>query len=102
MHRLVQAQEEKSQEEKKKEEKTPVITEEILAVGEAPKDRPLLSLKRLSFDEKDVKVCYRYGESSKEVERMEYLKFIARVVSHIPTRVMDSTGGVRLLSWRGG
>jgi outer membrane cobalamin receptor len=41
---LVQAQEEKSQEEKKKEEKTPVITEEILVVGEAPKDRPVSSI----------------------------------------------------------
>jgi outer membrane receptor protein involved in Fe transport len=41
---LVQAQEEKSQEEKKKEEKTPVITEEILVVGKAPKDRPVSSI----------------------------------------------------------
>lgn len=41
---LVHAQEEKSQQEKKKEEKTPVITEEILVVGEAPKDRPVSSV----------------------------------------------------------
>ncbi len=41
---FVHAQEEKSQEEKKKEEKTPVITEEILVVGEAPKDRPISSV----------------------------------------------------------
>jgi outer membrane cobalamin receptor len=41
---LVEAQEEKSQEEKKKEEKIPVITEEILVVGEAPKDRPISSV----------------------------------------------------------
>jgi outer membrane cobalamin receptor len=41
---FVHAQEEKSQQEKKKEEKTPVITEEILVVGEAPKDRPVSSV----------------------------------------------------------
>jgi outer membrane cobalamin receptor len=41
---FLRAQEEKSQEEKKKEEKTPVITEEILVVGEAPKDRPVSSV----------------------------------------------------------
>jgi len=39
------AQEEKSRKEKKKEEKTPIIiTEEILVVGEAPKDRPVSSV----------------------------------------------------------
>jgi outer membrane cobalamin receptor len=32
------------QEEKKKEEKTPVITEEILVIGETPKDRPVSSV----------------------------------------------------------
>ena len=41
---FVHAQEEKPQEEKKKEEKTSVITEEILVVGEAPKDRPVSSV----------------------------------------------------------
>jgi outer membrane cobalamin receptor len=41
---LGHAQEEKSQEQKKKEEKIPVITEEILVVGEAPKDRPVSSV----------------------------------------------------------
>ncbi len=40
----VHAQEEKSKEEKKKEEQTTVITEEILVVGEAPKDRPVSSV----------------------------------------------------------
>ena len=48
--------------------------------------RPLLSLERLSFDEKEAKVCYRYGESPEEVERMDYLVFIARVTSHIPDK----------------
>ena len=46
--------------------------------------RPLLSLERLSLDEKDAKVCYRSGKEAKETERMDYLEFIARVVSHIP------------------
>jgi len=44
--------------------------------------RLLLSLKRLSFDEKDGKVCYQYRNSLKQ-ERMDYLEFIARVTSHI-------------------
>jgi len=48
--------------------------------------RPLLSLERLSFSEKEGKVCYRYGESAEEVERMDYLEFIARVTSHIPEK----------------
>ena len=48
--------------------------------------RPLLSLERLSFNEKEGKVCYRYGEGAEEVERMDYLEFIARVVSHIPDK----------------
>lgn len=38
--------------------------------------RPLLSLERLSFSEKEGKVCYRYGKKAKEVERMDYLGFI--------------------------
>jgi hypothetical protein len=48
--------------------------------------RPLLSLERLSLDEKEGKVSYRYGEGAEEVERMDYLEFIARVVSHIPDK----------------
>jgi len=35
---------------------------------------PLLSLDRLSFSEKE----------GQEVERMDYLEFVARVTSHIP------------------
>lgn len=46
--------------------------------------RPLLSLEGLSFSEKESKVCYRYGKGAEEVERMDYLEFIARVTSHIP------------------
>jgi hypothetical protein len=48
--------------------------------------RPLLSLERLSFSEKEGKVCYRYGKGPAEVERMVYLELIARVTSHIPDK----------------
>jgi hypothetical protein len=48
--------------------------------------RPLLSLERLSLDEKESKVCYRYGKEAKEMEWMDYLEFIARVSSHIPDK----------------
>ena len=48
--------------------------------------RPLLSLERLSFSEKEGQVCYRYGKEAREVERMDYLEFIARVTSHIPDK----------------
>ncbi|MGQ9471012.1 MAG: transposase, partial [Candidatus Aminicenantales bacterium] len=48
--------------------------------------RPLLSLERLSLDEEGGKVCYRYGKEAKELERMDYLEFIARVTSHIPDK----------------
>ena len=48
--------------------------------------RPLLSLERLSFSEKEAKVCYRYGKDAQEMERMDYLEFIARVTSHIPDK----------------
>jgi len=48
--------------------------------------RSLLSLERLTFDEKEGKVCYRYGKEGEEVERMDYLEFIARVTSHIPDK----------------
>jgi hypothetical protein len=48
--------------------------------------RPLLSLERLSFSEQRGKVTYRYGERPEEVERRDYLEFIARVTSHIPDK----------------
>ena len=48
--------------------------------------RPLLSLERLSLDEPEGRVCYRYGKEAKEVERMDYLEFIARITSHIPDK----------------
>jgi len=48
--------------------------------------RPLLSLERLSFSEKEGKVCYRYGKEAEELERMDYLEFIAQTTSHIPDK----------------
>jgi hypothetical protein len=45
--------------------------------------RPLLSLERLSLDERQGRVRYQYGKEAKETERMDYLEFIARVTSHI-------------------
>jgi len=43
--------------------------------------RPLLSLKRLSIDKAEGKVCYQYDKNSSELEQMDYLEFIARVTS---------------------
>ena len=48
--------------------------------------RPLLSLERLSFDEKQGQVCYRYGKDAQEMEWMDYLEFVARITSHIPDK----------------
>jgi hypothetical protein len=48
--------------------------------------RPILSLKRLSIDKAEGKVCYQYGKDSSELEQMDYLEFIARVTSHIPDK----------------
>jgi hypothetical protein len=48
--------------------------------------RPFLSLERLSLDEREAQVGYRYGKEPGEVERMDYLEFIARVTSHIPDK----------------
>ena len=48
--------------------------------------RPILSLKKLSFDETEGKVSYQYGNLRTEEERMDYLEFIARVTSHIPDK----------------
>jgi hypothetical protein len=48
--------------------------------------RPLLSLKRLFFDEKAGKVRYQYSRHGSQEESMDYLEFIARVTSHIPDK----------------
>jgi hypothetical protein len=57
-------------------------SEEPKRVGKY-KIRPLLSLKRLSFEEKEGQVSYRYVKEAEELEGMDYLEFIARVTSHI-------------------
>ncbi len=48
--------------------------------------RPLLSLKRLSFSEKEGQVNYQCAKEMPEKERMDYMEFIARVTSHIPDK----------------
>ena len=48
--------------------------------------RPILSLKRFSFDEAQGQVIYQYGKYSSKLERMDYLEFIASVTSHIPDK----------------
>jgi hypothetical protein len=48
--------------------------------------RPLLCLERLSLDEREGQVVYRYGKEAGELERIDYLEFIARVTSHIPDK----------------
>ena len=40
--------------------------------------QPLLSLERLSLDERAGQVRYRYGKDAQEMERMDYLEFILR------------------------
>jgi hypothetical protein len=42
-----------------------------------------LSLQRLSFDETEGRLLYQYDKGNLELERMDYLEFIARVISHI-------------------
>jgi len=42
---------------------------------------PILALRRLSFDEVQGKVTYRYGKSDGEREEMDYLEFIARITA---------------------
>jgi hypothetical protein len=48
--------------------------------------RPLLSLKRLFFDETEGKVRYQHSRHGSQEESMDYLEFIARVTSHIPDK----------------
>ncbi len=49
--------------------------------------KPLLSLKLLSIDEAEGKVCYPYSKNSSGLKRMNYLDFIARVIPIFPIRV---------------
>jgi len=64
---------------------------------------PLLSLERLSFSEKEGQVCYRYGKEAEELERMDYLEFIARTTSLIPdkSQVMIRYSGLYANAHRG-
>ncbi|MBW6500295.1 MAG: transposase [Bacteroidales bacterium] len=48
--------------------------------------RPVLSLKRLFFDETGGKVRYQHSRHGSQEESMDYLEFIARVTSHIPDK----------------
>jgi hypothetical protein len=48
--------------------------------------RPVLSLKRLFFDEIAGKVRYQHPRHGSQKESMDYLEFIARVTSHIPDK----------------
>jgi hypothetical protein len=50
--------------------------------------RPVLALERLTFLEPEGKVGYRWGRGGERqgTEMMDYLKFIARVTSHIPDK----------------
>ena len=48
--------------------------------------RPVLSLKRLLFDETGDKVRYQYSRHGSQEESLDYLEFIARVTSHIPDK----------------
>ena len=48
--------------------------------------RPVLSLKRLFFDETGGKVRYQNSRQGSQEESMDYLEFIARVTSHIPDK----------------
>jgi hypothetical protein len=54
--------------------------------------RPLLSLGRLSLDEKRARIGYRHGKDAKDLEWMDYLEFIARVTSHIPDKGQVTVG----------
>ncbi len=48
--------------------------------------RPLLALERLSLDGRSGQVAYQYAKEAGEMERLDYLEFIARVTSHIPDK----------------
>ena len=65
--------------------------------------RPLLSLERLTFDERSGKVSYEYGKDRAKEEQMDYLEFIARVTSHIPDKgqVMVRYYGLYSNAYRG-
>jgi len=58
--------------------------------------RPLLSLERLPFEEKEGKVSYRYGKEAEEVERMDYTELCrseAALASDRPSGIIDGRRG---------
>jgi len=62
--------------------------------------RPILALDHLLFLEREGKVGYRHGRDGAELERMDYLEFIARVTSHIPDKGQVMCGGrMRVLAF---
>jgi len=48
--------------------------------------KPILALKRLSFDEEEGRVIYQYRDGDTDRVEMDYLDFIARVTAHIPDK----------------
>ncbi len=48
--------------------------------------KPILALRRLSFDLAQGKVIYQYGKTDAEHIEVDYLEFIARVTAHIPDK----------------
>jgi hypothetical protein len=48
--------------------------------------RPVLSLERLSLDEWEGEVGYRYGKDAREAEWMDYLEFITQATSLNPDK----------------
>ncbi len=55
--------------------------------------RPVLSLGRLSLDEREGRIGYRWGRQAADPETMDYLEFIARElflsVNTYKTRILD-------------
>jgi hypothetical protein len=48
--------------------------------------KPILALGRLSLDEDEGRVIYRYGKADDDKVELDYLEFIARVTAHIPDK----------------
>lgn len=64
---------------------------------------PLLALDRLSFLESEGRVGYQHSDVDAELERMDYLEFIALVSFHIPDKgqVTVRSYGIYASSHRG-
>ena len=48
--------------------------------------KPILALRRLSLDEGEGRVIYRYGDGDTDRLELDYLEFIARVTAICPIR----------------